>query len=158
MACIDYEGLNPVELIHRDKFDFTYDVENSDASNRCRFSVNEPTEVYSYGENTCYNLGHSRHTARQTPEPVDFFRRQGISLKQISMSKFHTLFLAKDGRVFSCGHGLGGRLGLGHENPQFAPHQIDLSNERCIMVAAGQDHSLFVTESGQVNLGFLNLL
>ena len=31
------------------------------------------------------------------------------------MCKFHSVFLSLDGRVFTCGHGRGGRLGLGDE-------------------------------------------
>ena len=32
------------------------------------------------------------------------------------MSKYHTVFLSREGRVYSCGHGFGGRLGHGDEN------------------------------------------
>ena len=31
------------------------------------------------------------------------------------MCKFHSIFLSADGRVFTCGHGTGGRLGHGDE-------------------------------------------
>jgi len=31
------------------------------------------------------------------------------------MCKFHSVFLSVDGRVFTCGHGRGGRLGHGNE-------------------------------------------
>ena len=34
---------------------------------------------------------------------------------QVVLSKFHSVFLAGDGRVFTCGHGHGGRLGHGDE-------------------------------------------
>lgn len=32
------------------------------------------------------------------------------------MSKYHTVFLSREGRVYSCGHGFGGRLGHGDES------------------------------------------
>ena len=31
------------------------------------------------------------------------------------MRKFHSVFLSVDGKVFTCGHGRGGRLGHGNE-------------------------------------------
>ena len=32
------------------------------------------------------------------------------------MSKYHTVFLSREGHVYSCGHGFGGRLGHGDES------------------------------------------
>jgi alpha-tubulin suppressor-like RCC1 family protein len=32
------------------------------------------------------------------------------------MCKFHAVFLTDNGNVWTCGHGLGGRLGHGDEN------------------------------------------
>ena len=37
-------------------------------------------------------------------------------LFKASMNKYHTLFLSNAGQVYSCGHGLGGRLGQGHQS------------------------------------------
>ena len=34
---------------------------------------------------------------------------------QVTLNKYHTVFLTDDGQVYSCGHGLGGRLGHGDE-------------------------------------------
>ena len=31
------------------------------------------------------------------------------------MSKYHTVFLSAEGKVFTCGHGQGGRLGHGNQ-------------------------------------------
>ena len=42
------------------------------------------------------------------------------------MAKFHTLVLSQAGEVFACGHGLGGRLGLGDESPSFWPKRVTL--------------------------------
>ena len=34
---------------------------------------------------------------------------------KVVMCKFHSVFLSVDGKVFTCGHGRGGRLGHGNE-------------------------------------------
>jgi len=34
---------------------------------------------------------------------------------QVAMNKYHTVFVTDAGKVYSCGHGLGGRLGHGDE-------------------------------------------
>lgn len=34
---------------------------------------------------------------------------------QVAVNKYHTVFLTDTGKVYSCGHGLGGRLGHGDE-------------------------------------------
>ena len=51
----------------------------------------------------------------------------------------------------TCGHGQGGRLGLGSEAPQLTPLSIKFPSEQvCIAVALGVDHSLFLMSSGVV--------
>ncbi len=44
-------------------------------------------------------------------EVVEFFKKSDISIMQIVMSKFHTVFLSKSGHVYSVGFGIDGRLG-----------------------------------------------
>ena len=34
---------------------------------------------------------------------------------QVSLSKYHSAFVSSEGLVYTCGHGLGGRLGHGDE-------------------------------------------
>ena len=37
------------------------------------------------------------------------------SIAQVVLNKYHTVFLTDSGAVYTCGHGLGGRLGHGDE-------------------------------------------
>ena len=60
-------------------------------------------------------------------------------------------FLTTSGQAMTCGHGQGGRLGLGTEDPQLTPHPIKVpSDQVCNSVALGVDHSLFLMSTGVV--------
>lgn len=63
------------------------------------------------------------------------------------MSNFHTVFLATDGRLFTCGHGSGGRLGHGDENAQVLPRQVQ-GLPGCRGAAVGNSHTIVVTDDG----------
>lgn len=77
------------------------------------------------------------------------------------MHKFHSVFVSHDGRVFSCGHGQGGRLGLGSEVAVLAPcavrlqnsgsHSPDGSSVSCTVACVGRDHTVFLMENGTVS-------
>ena len=43
------------------------------------------------------------------------YQKIKLCVFQVAMSKYHTVFLSSDGRVYTCGHGRGGRLGHGNE-------------------------------------------
>ncbi len=59
--------------------------------------------------------------------------------------------LTQDGRVFSWGHGKAGRLGHGSEDTHAEPSLIQsLAHLKMVQVAAGENHSLAVTDSGVV--------
>lgn len=81
-------------------------------------------------------------------------------ITDVALSKFHTVFLTSSGRVYTCGHGQGGRLGLDTSAPVITPHPIRAFTHTIIIkVAVGPDHSLFLTDSGQVSALLLwNLL
>lgn len=83
------------------------------------------------------------------------------------MEKFHTVIISACGRVWTCGHGQGGRLGLGIERTVLAPMQVHLGSipkkftlnpksspgqqEACVAAAVGRDHTLLLMESHSVS-------
>ncbi|EAW11298.1 BTB domain and ankyrin repeat protein [Aspergillus clavatus NRRL 1] len=78
-----------------------------------------------------------------------------IKIQSIAMSKLHTAVLTNDpeSNLFLCGFGPGGRLGTGDESTRFNFVCIEtggLAHRKVISVALGQDHTLALTEHGEV--------
>ncbi|CAF3541483.1 unnamed protein product [Rotaria sp. Silwood1] len=103
-SLLDYDHMTYIDHVIRD----TYIETSSELLDI------ESYEVYTMGENTNGNLGHTQSTAKKVPELIDIFRRDSICIKKVKMDKYHTLFLSDNGSVYSCGIGVGGRLG--HDN------------------------------------------
>lgn len=121
------------------------------------FRNSDPTEAYTWGNNTNFSLGHGNQESRQHPELVDLFARTGVYIKQVVLCKFHTVFLSQKGQVFTCGHGQGGRLGHGDEQTYLVPRMVEgLISHHCSQVAAAKDHTVVLTEEGYVYTFGLN--
>ena len=105
-----------------------------------------PLELFTWGSNTNFTLGHRDESTRYAPEIVEcgegdaklFIKEVSyhfisstllfeilctssllwtvlLFLLKVVMGKFHSVFLSTDGRIFTCGHGRGGRLGHSNE-------------------------------------------
>ncbi|TRY93656.1 hypothetical protein DNTS_001112 [Danionella cerebrum] len=68
----DKEGLSPLDLTMKDR------------PAHVVFRNTDPTEVYTWGNNTNFSLGHGNQESRHHPEIVDFFSRSGIYVKQVN--------------------------------------------------------------------------
>ncbi|XP_054477461.1 inhibitor of Bruton tyrosine kinase [Anoplopoma fimbria] len=141
----DKEGLSVLDLTMKDR------------PAHVVFKNTDPTEVYTWGNNTNFSLGHGNQESRQHPELVDVFARTGVYIKQVVLCKFHSVFLSQKGQVFTCGHGLGGRLGHGDEQTYLVPRMVEgLMSHHCSQVAAAKDHTVVLTEEGYVYTFGLN--
>jgi len=106
-------------------------------------------DCYSFGSNINFTLGHSNELERANPELIEQFKKTNTSIKQIVMSKFHTLFLDANGRVYSCGHGKDARLGHDNEETYMLPTLISsMSNDCCVYIGASTNNSYFVLQDG----------
>lgn len=141
----DKEGLSVLDLTMKDR------------PAHVSFQNTDPTEVYTWGSNTNFSLGHGNQKNRHHPEIVDLFSRSGIYVKQVVLCKFHTVFLSQKGQVYTCGHGQGGRLGHGDEQTYLVPRIVDgLLSQHCTQIAAARDHTVVLTEEGYVYTFGLN--
>ncbi|KAK4509996.1 Rho GTPase [Mucor velutinosus] len=120
------------------------------------------TDLYTWGHNTNYVLGHPDTENRTKPERVRLqlesqksafiMQRPDYLIETVVMSKYHMGILTTENshNLLLCGFGSGGRLGTGKEtDTQFTPIPVPWS-ERITSVALGRDHTLAVTENGNV--------
>ncbi|OQD71377.1 hypothetical protein PENPOL_c001G03766 [Penicillium polonicum] len=78
-----------------------------------------------------------------------------MKYQDIIMSKLHTAIITDDpeANLFMCGFGPGGRLGTGDESTRFTFVCIEtggLEGKKVVSAALGQDHSLAITEQGEI--------
>ncbi|KAL4887163.1 hypothetical protein BJY04DRAFT_213114 [Aspergillus karnatakaensis] len=84
-----------------------------------------------------------------------FVKAKHPKIQMLAMSKLHTAILTNDpeSNLFMCGFGPGGRLGTGDEATRFSFVCIEgggLANKKVVSVALGQDHTLAITEKGDI--------
>ncbi len=108
--------------------------------------------VYSCGNNTNGNLGREVATASATVTNLDV--TPGLENEQdVAAGNRHSLFLADDGRVYSCGYNSYGNLGrAGVYGGTATAANLDVipGLENVQKIAACGDHSLFLTDDGHV--------
>ncbi|GIY59956.1 e3 ubiquitin-protein ligase HERC2, partial [Caerostris darwini] len=109
------------------------------------------TKVYVWGLNDKDQLGGLRGSKIKLP----VFSETLSTLKPISISGgSKSLFIiSHDGKVYACGEGTNGRLGLGHSNNVSFPRQIATLSQfviRKVAVHSGGRHALALTVDGKV--------
>ena len=110
-----------------------------------------------WGSNINFTLGIGDSKNRNVPEHLETFTNLSKNVLDLVITKFHSMFLTDCGEVWTCGVGLGGRLGHGTEDVCFVPKLIAaFQNTKCIAIAAGNDHSIVLTEVGVVYTFGLN--
>lgn len=112
-------------------------------------------EVYVWGENSSGALGTG--DLLNQPIPIKIAALDGINIIDIAMGSFdlvsvatqlHSLFLADDGRIFSCGRNNGGQLGLGDNTDRQTPVALTKTDwEQIYAVGAGAAGCSFGVDS-----------
>ncbi|XP_019772045.2 inhibitor of Bruton tyrosine kinase isoform X1 [Dendroctonus ponderosae] len=118
-------------------------------------------ELFSWGPNSNNSLG-SQHS-RTVPETMDIFHKEypDENVRLILIQEFHSVILTTSGLVFTCGHGQGGRLGLGVQHTEFLPKpikfptvtknvQTTFDKIEIVNVSIARDHSLFLSSCGEI--------
>uniref|UniRef100_A0A8R1XQ80 HECT domain-containing protein n=3 Tax=Onchocerca TaxID=6281 RepID=A0A8R1XQ80_ONCVO len=76
----------------------------------------------------------------------------GVTVKAIASGEKHTLFLADDGKVWSCGSNYNGELGRGGvKEGSYTIYPVHISNTvTIIQISAGRSHSMAVSDDGRL--------
>lgn len=114
-------------------------------------------EVYVWGSNCNNSLGPQQ--SRSTPELLDVFHKKYPEelVYKIAVEKFHSVIVSSSGKVYTCGHGHGGRLGLGHQQTVVIPEMVNFPESNhgevftCVDAAISKNHSVFLTSDGNVS-------
>ncbi|KAJ5721589.1 uncharacterized protein N7483_009523 [Penicillium malachiteum] len=82
-------------------------------------------------------------------------KNKPMKIQNVFMSKLHTAIVTDDpeANLYICGFGPGGRLGTGDEATRFTFACIEtggLAGKKVMSVALGQDHTLAITEFGEI--------
>ena len=104
--------------------------------------------LYSWGNNFTFNLGVESGDIKRTPSHVKGVEK--LIVKKIVVSKYHSVILDREGMVYSCGVGEGGRLGHGDDETHLSFRNIQSICEIIIDICAGSFHTVFLSEQGCV--------
>jgi inhibitor of Bruton tyrosine kinase len=82
-------------------------------------------------------------------------RSKPIRIQDVQMSKLHTAILTTDpeSNLYICGHGSGGRIGIGDETTRFQFVCVEgggLAHKKVAAVALGQNHTLAISNEGEI--------
>ncbi|CAK8999228.1 unnamed protein product [Durusdinium trenchii] len=106
-------------------------------------------KVLAFGENKHGQLGSGDFVSSATPKVVASLSSRPIV--RVCCGAQHALARTATGLLWAWGCNEHGQLGLGDLKPRFRPEQVKaLRVSRCVDVAAGQRHSLALSEKGLV--------
>ncbi|KAF8653250.1 hypothetical protein AX16_004048 [Volvariella volvacea WC 439] len=159
MSVRDYEGITSFEL-----YNMTIRGTQPGAFSIPRTPVR--AELFTWGTNKNATLGSGDGGDRSYPDhiviqpkeasevlqkkPVEA-RFSPIHVRQLQMSKLHTAVVTSEaqGNLRLCGFGNGGRLGQ-NQHMQYSLTPLSNFTSSIVAVALGQDHTLVLTDAGEV--------
>ena len=113
--------------------------------------MDENNELYGFGKGIFGQCGYGQPEDTDYPRKIIFNDKNLNKIIDIKCGGEHSLFLSDLGKVYACGHGYFGQLGLGNNKNVRSPILVhSLSNKNIIEIAAGWSHSLVLTDSGYV--------
>jgi len=108
-------------------------------------------DVWAFGK-ADFQLGFSVAHGTLTVERPRRIGALGLqAVTSITAARHHTVAITREGRVYTWGHGRGGRLGHGDENPRLTPTLVaTLAHKQIVCVAAAENHTVCASADGNV--------
>lgn len=128
-------------------------------------AVSFESQIFTWGSGQFGELGQGKFNDASRPLriklPVDLestnryqrrnFMQSNTIVKQIAAGGHHSLILSDNGTLYSFGSGSHGQLGHRSSKNHSTPHQVkDLAQKTITMIAAGWNHSLALTQQGDL--------
>ncbi|KAA3453030.1 putative E3 ubiquitin-protein ligase HERC3 [Gossypium australe] len=125
-------------------------IQVSASQNHAAF-VLQSGEVFTCGDNSSFCCGH-RDTGRPIFRPRLVEAMKGIPCKQVAAGLNFTVFLTRQGLVYTCGTNTHGQLGHGDTQDRPTPKMVELLERvgSVVQIAAGPSYVLTVTDNGVV--------
>ncbi|XVE80169.1 hypothetical protein DITRI_Ditri14bG0118100 [Diplodiscus trichospermus] len=125
-------------------------VHVSASQNHVAFTL-QSGEVFTCGDNSSFCCGH-RDTSRPIFRPRLVEAMKGIPCKQVAAGLNFTVFLTRQGHVYTCGTNTHGQLGHGDTQDRPTPKMVELLEGvgSVVQIAAGPSYVLAVTDNGAV--------
>ncbi|KAL1346180.1 hypothetical protein HN51_019903 [Arachis hypogaea] len=113
--------------------------------------VMQSGEVFTCGDNSSSCCGHS-DTSRPISRPRLVESLKGVPCKQVAAGLNFTVFLTRQGHVYTCGTNSHGQLGHGDSQDRPTPKMIEVlgNADPVVQIAAGPSYILAVTVNGAV--------
>lgn len=115
------------------------------ASNASTFALDSAGKVWSWGSNSSGILGDGTTTVRYSPVAVSLTTSLP-PVKAISATGSHVMAVANNGAVWTWGYNGYGQLGNGNTSASSVPYKIVTGLLAATSVAAGDNHSLGVSD------------
>ncbi|WRX29650.1 Regulator of chromosome condensation [Theobroma cacao] len=108
-------------------------------------------QVFTCGDNSSFCCGH-RDTSRPIFRPRLVEAMKGIPCKQVAAGLNFTVFLTRQGHLYTCGTNTHGQLGHGDTQDQPTPKMVEQLKGvgSVVQIAAGPSYVLAVTDNGAV--------
>lgn len=134
-------NLTPTEIPNLDKI-----VQIAAGENHILL-LTQDGKVLSCGGGLEWQLGHGNQSEYDIPTEIQNLD----NIVQIAAGLYSSFFLTSDGRVFSCGTGYVGQLGHGNRDKIHTPTEVKIPGQpKIVEIAAGDHHTLLLTEDGMV--------